>query len=207
MTLLDLLAAQRRQLAGQLAGLSESEWNAPSLCEGWTVRHVAAHVVMPFRYSVLQVALGVARARGDFHRFNDRVARRDAARLSPADLVSLLSDNARHTYRPPGAGYEGPLTDLVVHSLDICRPLGLAAGIDPAALETVLDNLLTPRGVKAFRLDVDGVRLRAADLDWSHGDGPEIVGTAEDLVLALARRRVPLDLSGEGAGRLLVAAP
>jgi uncharacterized protein (TIGR03083 family) len=37
---------QRRALLHLLGGLSEEEWRRPSLCEGWTVRQVAAHLVL-----------------------------------------------------------------------------------------------------------------------------------------------------------------
>src|ERR1700748_702616 len=126
MTTQDLVIAQRRHLADQLAGLSELDWERDTLCEGWTVRNVVAHLTMPFRYSMPRIALGMLLARGDFNRFADRVAQRDAKRPTPT-LLQLLRDNAETGGRPPGAGFEAPLTDLVVHSLDIVRPQQIAA--------------------------------------------------------------------------------
>ncbi len=205
MTVRPLLAAQRRHLADQLDGLTEAEWDTPTLCAGWSGRHVVAHLVMPFRYSLPRFVLGLVRARGDFNRFADRVARRDGAGPT-GELIRLLRDNAEHSYTPPGAGFEAPLTDLVVHSLDITRPLGRPAEIDPNAMTIVLGHLVTPRSVKFFGLDTDGVSLQATDLAWSHGDGSPVLGSAEDLVLALAGRVAPLDLSGDGASRLLRSA-
>jgi hypothetical protein len=70
----------------------------------------------------------------------------------------------------------------------------------------VLGHLVTPRSVKFFGLDIDGVSLEATDIVWSHGDGSPVLGSAEDLVLALAGRVAPLDLSGDGASRLLRSA-
>jgi uncharacterized protein (TIGR03083 family) len=37
---------QRRRLVDLLEGLSDQEWQHPSLCQGWTVRQVAAHVAL-----------------------------------------------------------------------------------------------------------------------------------------------------------------
>ena len=37
---------QRRALVDLLEGLSEEEWGRPSLCDGWTVRQVAAHLAL-----------------------------------------------------------------------------------------------------------------------------------------------------------------
>jgi uncharacterized protein (TIGR03083 family) len=39
-----VIDAQRLGLAGLLDDLSEHEWQQPSLCDGWTVRDVAAHL-------------------------------------------------------------------------------------------------------------------------------------------------------------------
>ena len=37
------VAAERRDQAELLAGLTEEQWNAPSLCAGWRVKEVVAH--------------------------------------------------------------------------------------------------------------------------------------------------------------------
>src|SRR2546427_5932441 len=37
---------QRRHLVDLLESLSDQDWQHPSLCEGWTVRQVAAHVAL-----------------------------------------------------------------------------------------------------------------------------------------------------------------
>jgi hypothetical protein len=48
-----------------------------------------------------------------------------------------------------------------------------------------------------------GIRAVATDLDWQHGDGPEIRGPGEALLLALAGRADALDeLDGPGLAAL-----
>jgi uncharacterized protein (TIGR03083 family) len=39
------VAAQRAILAGELDRLAADQWNEPSLCQGWQVRHVVAHLI------------------------------------------------------------------------------------------------------------------------------------------------------------------
>jgi len=198
----DLIGNQRRQLANQLSHLSEDEWDAETLCEGWTARHVVAHLVMPFRYSRVMFVVGLVRAKVNFNRFADQIARRDVS-LPTDQLVGELRDNAAHPYRPPGGGYEGALTDLVVHSLDIMRPRHVPSNIDPLALGLVLDQLVGAKSAKFFGLNLDNLALRARDIDWSHGNGREVIGSAEDLVIALARRDTALDLTDDGASSLV----
>jgi hypothetical protein len=38
--------AERLSFADLLEGLSDEQWDAPSLCAGWTVRHVPAHLTV-----------------------------------------------------------------------------------------------------------------------------------------------------------------
>jgi len=92
----DWIAAERRELAVLLDGLSAEQWDAPSLCAGWTVRHVVAHLTMPFRYSTPVFVLKLAAAGGRFQRMSDAVARRDAA-LPAAQLIAAVRDNAEAT--------------------------------------------------------------------------------------------------------------
>lgn len=188
MDIRESIAAERRELAAVLSGLSEREWDAPSLCEGWRVREVVAHMVMPFRYSRRRFVLELAKARGKFDVMADRCARRDAALLSPAELAATLRDNATHPWRPPGGGDEGALTHDVIHGLDITVALGLDRRVPAERLRAVLSGLTKPKGLKYFGVDVTGTELRADDLDWSYGSGRPVSAGAERIALLLCRR-------------------
>jgi hypothetical protein len=90
----------------------------------------------------------------------------------------------------------------LIHQQDIRRPLGRPRDIPadrlvPALRTTLFGPVL--RGV----LRVRDVRLVATDIDWSFGRGPEVVGTAEALLMAAAgRKAVVTELSGPGVPRL-----
>ena len=197
MTTLNMITNRRRTLADQLDGLSEVQWATPSPCDAWTVRDVVGHIVMPFTHSTPKVLAGVVRARGNWDRFSERTARQNAQR-STGELVGLLRDNAENPWAPPGGGLIGALTDLTVHSLDIARPCGLDAALDQATAVAVLDNLVQPKALKAFGVDLSGLRLEATDMAWSHGNGKTVEATAVDLILAITGRPGAL-LEGEGA--------
>ena len=50
---------------------------------------------------------------------------------------------------------------------------------------------------------VAGLKLAATDIDWTFGDGPEVRGTGEALLLAICGRKAALDdLEGEGVATL-----
>ena len=84
------IRAERERLAGLLADLSPEQWAAPSLCRGWRVQEVAAHITMPFRTKPLGFTVGLIGAGFSFNRFADRDARSTAREQSQAELVEWL---------------------------------------------------------------------------------------------------------------------
>lgn len=195
------IAAQRRELAAVLAALPAQRWDEASLCEGWRVREVVAHIVMPFRYSTRRFVVEMVRARGSFHRLADRAARRDAAQLSPPVLVQTLEQNADHPWKPPGGGFVGALSHEVIHGLDFTVPLGLDHQPPPQRVGLVLGSV-KPKQIKYFGVDLDGVELIADDVDWRYGTGRPVQGRAQDLLMAVCGRKLPAGLlRGEDAPR------
>lgn len=182
------IAAERRELADVLDGLTEEQWDAPSLCDGWRVREVAGHMSMGFRYSFGRTALELARAGGRLHRMTDRVARRDAAELTPRELAAALRDNAHHPWKPPVGGLPAALGHDVIHGLDITVPLGLGRQVPEQRVRILLETV-TPRTLRFFGADLDGVTLRATDLDWSYGTGARMESRPAQELLLLAYGR------------------
>jgi len=197
----EFIAAERRELAGLLAALPEADWDTPSLCAGWRVREVVAHMTMPFRYSTLRFATALARAHLDFAKMADRCARRDA-KAPIAELVAALRAGERYPWKPPGAGFEGALTHDVIHGLDITVPLGSGRRVPQDRLRQVLATVTGSESRQHFGVDLTGIELRATDLDWSLGSGPALSGEAQDLALVLCGRKLPAGrLSGEAAAQ------
>jgi uncharacterized protein (TIGR03083 family) len=201
----DAIAAEREDLAALLRVLPAELWDAPTLCAGWRPREVLAHMTMAFRMSMPQFLLGLLAARGNFNRMADRQARRDAAELTPEQLVQCLHDNVRHGWKPPGGGYVGALAHDVTHGLDITVGLGLDRHVPLDRLRIVLDGL-TPKQLSYFGADLRGVELHATDTAWSIGSGSRVTGTAQDLLLVLSGRTLPPGhLGGEQSQRFQVA--
>ncbi|GAA2593878.1 maleylpyruvate isomerase family mycothiol-dependent enzyme [Actinomadura fulvescens] len=196
------IAAERRELAAVLGDLPAAGWDAPSLCEGWRIREVVAHITMAYRYSGPRVIFELIRSGGGMNRMLDRCARRDAASVPAAGLHASLRDNATHPWKPPGGGYEGALTHDVVHGLDMTVALGVDRRVPEQRLRVVLDGLASARAIRYFGADLEGVELRADDLDWSFGSGSTVTGAAQDLALVLCGRRLPPGrLGGEQSTR------
>jgi uncharacterized protein (TIGR03083 family) len=201
-TIQDMIAAQRGELAAVLDGLPAGGWDEPTLCAGWRVREVVAHLTMPFRYNGRRFAAELVKSRGRFNEMADRLARRDAARMSPAELAEAVRSNIGHPWRPPGGGFEGALAHDLIHGLDITVPLGIARPVPEDRLRRVLPASTTSKTVTFFGADLAGIEFRASDLDWTLGAGAPLTGTAADLLLAVCGRKLPPGrLEGEPAGR------
>jgi uncharacterized protein (TIGR03083 family) len=204
MDLFPLIAAERVRLADGLADLDASAWEGPSLCTGWSVHVVAAHLNVPWEMSLPSMLFEVARAR-NLDRGFDRVARRLADRLDPAACVAGLRDHADSRFTPPGSGPEAPLTDVIVHGVDMLAPSGRSVAVDPVALATALEYVAGgPAKGFVAKGRTDGLAFEATDLDVRVGRGPGVVrGPAVALCSALCGRRSMLDqLSGDGVATL-----
>ena len=195
------IAAERRELAEVLAALPPESWDSPTLCAGWRVREVVAHITMPFRYPLPRFAFEMIRSRGNFNRMADRCARRDGA-APPGELASALRGNEGNPWKPPGGGYQGALTHDVIHGLDITVALGLGRRVPPDRLRIVLAGITAAKSVRFFGTDLDGIELRADDLEWSLGSGTPVSGSAQDLALLVCGRKLPPGrLHGEPSAR------
>ena len=201
-TTIDTIRAERLLLVERLRGLPAGDWDRPSLCEGWTVRHVVGHLVTPFTVSAPAMAVEVTRHRS-IGKAMDSAARRIGGSREPAEMLATLEANATSSFRPPGMPLEAPLTDVVAHSADIRWALG--DGTDdwgsPERLAPSLRFLTSVRAIAGLvppgRLR--GVSLEADDQDWRHGEGAVVRGPSLALVMAILGRRAASDvLEGEG---------
>jgi uncharacterized protein (TIGR03083 family) len=196
-TTLDLARDEREDLADFLAGLTPEQWAHPSLCAGWTVREVAAHVVSFEGMTPRQLTARFVKGRLQMDRING-LGVSDLADNSTEQLITLLRDNVEPHGLGAGFGGRVALTDNMIHQQDIRRPLGLARTIPAERLSAALDFVRYAPTIRGA-LRVRGVRLIATDSDWSYGKGPEVRGPGEALLMVMAGRPDGLrDIEGPG---------
>lgn len=195
-----LTADNRRRFADVLEGLDAHQWQADTLCEAWDVHHLAAHQLQPMLIGFGRFFWTSLRHRGDTDRTIEDITRR-LARHTPEELIDLLRRHADDRVSPPRVGPMGPFADTCIHLRDLARPLGLDADVPREHWHLLLDYLTGPDAAPSLvvRGRLDGLRLRATDLDWQSGDGRELTGPAEALGMAVTGRLVALqDLRGPG---------
>jgi len=198
-TLMSMARAERADLAAFLATLTPQQWATPSLCTGWTVKDVVAHMIS---YEELG-AMGLIKRflKGRIVRANE-VGVDEFAPRSPQQLLEFL----RNHLTPQGltAAFGGmiALVDGTIHHQDIRHTLGQPRTIPADRLKRVLGLVPGNPRLGAGRR-IRGLRLRATDIDWVHGRGPEVIGPGEALLMAMAGRPAALaDLAGPGHATL-----
>ena len=192
-----LVHAERAALVHDLEGLDEEQWHRPSLCEGWTVHDLAAHLVDTWRTTRLGFVAGLARARFHFDEQNARGVERWRG-ATPQETLQRLRAAVSRTSTPPGP-LDTRLVEEVVHGEDVRRPLALTHDYSPEAVERALRlQLRTPASFGGAKEVAARCRLVADDVDVAVGQGPEVRGPALSLLLAVSGRPALEELSGPG---------
>jgi uncharacterized protein (TIGR03083 family) len=195
---------ERLRLAELLEGLAQEEWQRPSLCTGWTVRDVAAHLTLQ-QVGLVEALSMFIRARGNVNRGIYESACRRAAARSTEQLIAEIRGMAGSRRHNAGLTYQETLIDILVHGQDIAIPLGRRHDMPPDAAAVAASRTWTmrwPPPFPAVRL-MAGVKLTATDTDWTVGQGPEVRAPIGAILLLSAGRLAALpELSGDGAPEL-----
>lgn len=193
---------ERLGLADLLDELSDEEWERPSLCAGWRVRDVAAHLALS-RTGPGAVLIGLLRARGSFDRMVRDTARRYAAHRPAAALAAELRGMAGSHRHAVGTTPLEPLLDLLVHGQDIALPLGRPREMPPPAAAAAATRVWTMGFPFHARRRLHGLRFAATDAVWAAGEGRDVEGPIASILLALTGRPDGLDrLTGAGTAEL-----
>lgn len=203
-----LMWAEVADIGELLHECSDDDLDAASLCEGWRVRDVVGHMGFGHTTPMPSVLWAMVRYRGDVSTASFEMSKAFASARTPDELRRFWDDEmvARHSRKGIARTIKAPegFLDHFVHQQDMRRPLDRPREIAPERLVAALDLLPTVDS-KMFstRQKVEGLALRATDVDWSAGSGPEVRGPGEALVVAAAGRAAALDdLEGDGVAVL-----
>lgn len=180
--------------------------DAPTLCDGWQARHLAAHVVL--RESSARVGLGIAAPR-----LTD-VAERAVAELADtamhdagyAALVDRVEAGPSRWHPLALAGDAANRVELYVHGEDVRRGDGVAheRPLDPALVDALWHDATRFARARTLRVPVglvlvrpDGPRARVRKPRGDHGT-VVVRGGAGDLLLWVSGRGAATDLVVQG---------
>jgi uncharacterized protein (TIGR03083 family) len=197
---------RRRTIVDLLTGLAPGEWDSPSLCEGWTVRDVAAHLTMPL-LTMRQLTLLAIRHPGRTNHLIREGSIDLARRHDPGQLLHRLDLLVGRHRTFPGLTCREALIDAIGHTFDMAIPLAREVHVPAVEVAEAADRVVSYGGrgnARVFRsLPLATFRLIATDHAWSTGHGAQVTGTMTDLFLLLTGRAVRIrHLHGPGADDL-----
>jgi uncharacterized protein (TIGR03083 family) len=193
--------AERRALAEDLGTLTPDRWRTPSLCGGWSVQDVLAHMTATATMTPPGFVAKMAAAGFRFPKMADKEIARVGAGGPSATLEQFRAAEGS-TSSPPGPKPTW-LGETLVHGEDIRRPLGIRHDYPVDAVTRVIDFYAGSNMLIGGKRRIAGLTLQATDADWSHGSGPVVQGPAMALLTVTAGRPAALDdLSGPGLDTL-----
>jgi uncharacterized protein (TIGR03083 family) len=192
-------AVNRRAFADLLETLTPAQLASQSLCGDWDVATVGAHLASAITTRLPVFMVELLRNRGSFDRANSATATKEARHGVPATIAKIRA-NADSRFTPPIVGPRAPLTDSIVHTGDIARPLGLPHDAPADHVRTALEFLSSPRPIGFVRPgSLTGLSIVADDLDLCLGVGEQLSGRGVDLAMAMCGRAQALPaLNGPG---------
>lgn len=180
------------------SSLTDEDWAAPSMCQGWTARDVVIHVADHIHRTGLEAVSALARSGFSPTKSTQQVVDRHR-QLPVGQLLEWLS----FPVRAPSAVQ---LSEIVIHHQDIRRSLYRERQMPTSVAIACLEFGLSRKGnaaVAGARTRASGLRLVATDTDWTHGTGAEVSGPVEALLMALnGRGAATTELSGEGVATI-----
>jgi len=192
--------AERTALAVTLAGLPPEDWSHATLCPGWTVHDIAAHVISAPQLGWGDLATMMVRNLGrGYNRMVFREVKRIGARETRETILADYERLATCTDRVPMTTSIEPLIDALVHHQDVVRPLGMTRTMPPDAAAVAADRIRRLSFLMGTRRLVRSVRMSATDVDWTRGSGPTISGPIQELLMICSGREPDRSLvTGDG---------
>lgn len=197
----DTIHAERAAIADDVEGLTQDQWDSPSLCAGWSIHDLLAHQAGTAASSPARFFVRFARSGFSFSKFAEN-AIAEMKGATPAETLARFRSLMNSTSAPPGPKTTW-LGEVIVHSEDMRRPLGIQHDYPMAAVRQAADFFKGSNTIIGTKSRIAGLRLVASDTDWNHGDGPEVRGPMLSLLMAMTGRGAACaDLQGEGVATL-----
>jgi uncharacterized protein (TIGR03083 family) len=151
--------AERRALANDLDGLSPAQWDTPSLCSGWSVHDVLAHLIDVATTTRLGFVRRMLAARFNLDRDNANGVARERFN-DPARTLEAFRAVIDRTSTPP-APLVTRVIEEILHGEDIRRPLAIHRNYPIDQVVTALRHMLHAAHHGATRRR-QGARRRSA---------------------------------------------
>lgn len=187
---------ERESLLADLEGLSDAQWHSPSLCDGWSVQQVVAHLASSARTSKTTAAKEMLTHKGNVQAVIDAgVARYSGG--TPAETLEAFRESMHERVSPFSA--VSALGEIVVHAEDIRRALDIEHTYPAETLRQLADHYKDAGLGMGAGDRIKDLHLMATDQQWETGQGDVVSGPMIALIMTMLGRTAYLDeLSGDG---------
>lgn len=198
----DAVTPDREAFATYLATLEPADWAAPSWCDGWTVKDVAAHMLVPTMGRSGVFASFVASG-FNVDKMNAKYVSKLTGSMTTEQIVAKTGENSGVRTAPPGLAPIGVLNELAMHAMDISRSIGKPFTLPTDHYVMVVEHMKDVQPVLGCRDRIAGLSLKATDSEWATGSGPQVEGPTDLLLAAMSGRKAALaSLNGPGLDTL-----
>jgi uncharacterized protein (TIGR03083 family) len=184
--LMPMVHAERASLGEFLDTITPDQWTAPTWCDKWNVQEVVAHLTAAGNITAGHFFGGFVKSGFSFDKFVDGDLR-NYSTGAPDDVKARYDAIITSTRKPPGPAYVA-LGEVMVHGEDIRRSQGTKGEHEPEHLVTLAELYKKTGAPLRAKKRIAGLKLRATDVDWATGEGPEVTGPCMSLILGMVGR-------------------
>jgi uncharacterized protein (TIGR03083 family) len=189
----------RTAFATYLESLTPEDWATKSWSDQWDVKSVAAHLLVPQTKGKGAVFFAFLSSGFNLDKMNARYVAELTDSLTPAQIIATTRQTAGVQNSPPGLSPYGVHGELAVHATDISEAVGKPFALPPEHYAMALEHYKGMESPFGCKTRIEGLCLRATDVDWTTGDGPRVEGPAQMLVSAMTgRKQAFAHLNGPG---------
>jgi len=193
----ELIRIERQRLSTLLDDLDTPEWQAASLSQMWSVRHVVAHLAAAGSTGTSRWLLNMVLSGFNTDRHNERLLNKYWGTSAQQTLENFnrSCDQAQAVFNSAPA----LLGEIVVHGQDIAVALGKKLEQDPAAIREVARFFSAQDFAVNSKTLIKDLKLIATDDSFTAGHGAAVRGKLLELVMTMAGKPAFLQhLEGEG---------
>jgi uncharacterized protein (TIGR03083 family) len=189
--LMPMVHAERASLSDFLDTLTPAQWSSPTWCDKWNVQELVGHLTAAGNITAPHFFAGFLKAGFNFDKTVDTDLR-SYAQGTPTDVKARYDAIITSNRKPPGPAYVA-LGEVMVHGEDIRRSQGTKGEHDAEHLVTLAELYKKTGAPLRAKKRVAGLQLRATDVEWTTGEGPEVSGPCMSLILGMVGRTAALD--------------
>ena len=200
----EVAGTARRDFAELIESLDDKQLEAETWCEGWTPKHVLAHLVGFVDVSLPKFFFNIARNKFNFDAASVAAANKAVDERTVDEMVASLKAKSTQASKLPSFPEGLTVADVAVHTQDVRCALGLDGELSAEVLTGALTFMTTdPKAQKIFEIpSLDGLSFEATDTGYTSGSGKAVAGSGAAIITALMGRPTLDELSGDGVADL-----